>query len=253
MNQKDNLNNICVEELTAEERQAYEYLCRYADKERRGELIEAVKGKSSSALSAIYRAKLYSKRKVTLYSIFLGWLGVDRFYIGDFITGIFKPILNVLTLGLFWALDIVMTRVEAGDKNLNKLLEVIKSHDGIDIDSLTETERSAYDYISSFLPDEQKTRAVSVVRGKSEGALAAVRNVRVYSKKSLKLFSVFLGGYGVDHFYVGDVKGGIDKIVFNLFSIWWLYDIINLQRKADERAYKKLCFELNALDRAVAA
>jgi TM2 domain-containing membrane protein YozV len=41
------------------------------------------------------------------------------------------------------------------------------------------------------------------------------------------LFSIFLGGIGVDRFYLGYVGLGILKIItFGGFGIWWLIDVI---------------------------
>ena len=41
------------------------------------------------------------------------------------------------------------------------------------------------------------------------------------------LFSIFLGGIGIDRFYLGYVGLGVLKIItFSGFGIWWLIDVI---------------------------
>ncbi len=41
------------------------------------------------------------------------------------------------------------------------------------------------------------------------------------------LFSIFLGGFGVDRFYMGYTFLGILKLItFGGFGIWWLIDLI---------------------------
>ena len=47
-----------------------------------------------------------------LLSIFLGWLGVDRFYMGYIGTGILKLVISLVTLGIagwiWWIIDIIL-------------------------------------------------------------------------------------------------------------------------------------------------
>jgi len=48
------------------------------------------------------------------------------------------------------------------------------------------------------------------------------------------LFSIFLGGLGVDRFYMGYVGTGILKLItFGGFGIWYLIDIILIAVKHD--------------------
>lgn len=48
------------------------------------------------------------------YAIFLGWIGADRFYIGDTVIGICKA-LTLSFYGLFWIVDIIIIRSHKDD------------------------------------------------------------------------------------------------------------------------------------------
>lgn len=66
-----------------------------------------------------------STRRVLLFSIFLGWLGVDRFMIGDKGFGVLK----MLTLGVFGILMIVdwfTLKYEIHYKNFQKFMRVVQ-------------------------------------------------------------------------------------------------------------------------------
>ena len=62
---------------------------------------------------------------VILLSIFLGGLGVDRFYIGDSGTGIAKLLLGWLTAGIWPLIDIFVCHKAAKQKNLESLMAVL--------------------------------------------------------------------------------------------------------------------------------
>ena len=43
----------------------------------------------------------------------------------------------------------------------------------------------------------------------------------------LLLLSIFIGGLGIDRFYIGKIGTGILKLItFGGFGIWWLIDLI---------------------------
>ena len=60
-----------------------------------------------------------------LLSIFLGGLGVDRFYIGDIGLGVAKLLLGWLTLGIWPLIDMFCAFGAAKKKNLQNILAAI--------------------------------------------------------------------------------------------------------------------------------
>ena len=67
-----------------------------------------------------------SSTTTLLFSIFLGNLGVDRFYIGDIGLGIGKLICGLLTLELWPFIDIFFSYRAAKKKNLTYILLATK-------------------------------------------------------------------------------------------------------------------------------
>lgn len=63
---------------------------------------------------------------VLLFSIFLGGLGVDRFYIGDTGLGIAKLLVGWLTFGIWPIIDIFFCYKKAKENNLQMLLNCLK-------------------------------------------------------------------------------------------------------------------------------
>jgi len=70
------------------------------------EAIEATR-----SLEDLRRIQPRKKQTALLLSIFLGWAGGDRFYLGDYGAG-FKKLITGGGLGIWWLLDII--RIAAG-------------------------------------------------------------------------------------------------------------------------------------------
>lgn len=115
-----------------------------------------------------------------LLSLFLGTLGVDRFYLGQIGLGIAKLLLSWATFGIWQIIDF--------------LLVASRKANGV------------------FSWDDEP--APGQLPERSHGAALVI--------------SFFLGGLGVDRFYVGHVGLGVAKFFLNWATcgIWWLVDFI---------------------------
>lgn len=73
----------------------------------------------------------------------------------------------------------------------------------------------------------------------------AYDNISLCKTKSPMLtiiFSIFLGGVGVDRFYIGDIGLGVAKFLFGgfTFGLWWLIDIFCCYKKVKEKNLIKI-------------
>lgn len=73
----------------------------------------------------ISSCKFYDSKTTLLFSIFLGGLGIDRFYLGDTGTGIGKLLLGWLTFGIWPFIDIFFSYKKAHEKNFDKIMELL--------------------------------------------------------------------------------------------------------------------------------
>lgn len=48
------------------------------------------------------------------------------------------------------------------------------------------------------------------------------------------LLSIFLGGFGIDRFYLGEIGSGVAKLLLSWMTlgIWWLIDVIRIATKS---------------------
>lgn len=54
------------------------------------------------------------------------------------------------------------------------------------------------------------------------------------------LISLFVGGFGVDRFMLGEIVSGVCKLLFGWLTlgIWWLVDVIRISEKTKKYNYK---------------
>ena len=93
-----------------------------------------------------------------------------------------------------------------------------------------------------FIPNNQLLAFKNALIHASDEAYDNLISVPLKSSTVTLLLSIFLGGLGVDRFYVGDVGLGVAKLLFGFFTlgIWPFVDIFISHKKAKEKNYQKL-------------
>lgn len=98
----------------------------YIPEEKKMELQQRLSVMPDEAGMVISEVNFKSSTTTLILSIFLGDLGIDRFYVGDIGLGVLK----LLTVGLFgvWGfIDIFLCYKKAKKKNYETILECLKS------------------------------------------------------------------------------------------------------------------------------
>lgn len=97
-----------------------------------------------------------------------------------------------------------------------------------------------------IVPSEQEPLLQSALRNAPDGLYENVATIKTYKKGTVILLSIFLGGLGVDRFYIGDVGLGIAKLLFGWATagLWWFIDIFVCVKKAKEKNMKKIMMSL---------
>lgn len=98
----------------------------YIPEEKKMELQQRLSVMPDEAGMVISRVNFKSSTTTLILSIFLGDLGIDRFYVGDIGLGVLK----LLTVGLFgvWGfIDIFLCYKKAKKKNYETILECLNS------------------------------------------------------------------------------------------------------------------------------
>ena len=120
------------------------------------DFIEKLRNADEECYERMLNCPMKNKTTVTLFSIFLGVFGVDRFYLGDFILGIIKLIVNIvfpiiyaliianiksvnaattlmigimiwgLIINVWWLVEIFLCRKRVGKKNVERIRSFIE-------------------------------------------------------------------------------------------------------------------------------
>ena len=85
-------------------------------------LKTALEKVEDSAYDDILVSKIHSPTTTLILSIFLGAIGIDRFYIGDVGIGVCKLLFGWLTLGIWPIIDIFCSFKRAKVKNFENIL-----------------------------------------------------------------------------------------------------------------------------------
>ena len=74
-----------------------------------------------------------------------------------------------------------------------------------------------------------------------DSRFAMIASVKLKNPKNMLLVSIFLGGYGIDRFMLGDIAmGALKFFTAGLFCILWIADIFTIQNKTKELNYNKI-------------
>ena len=69
--------------------------------------------------------ELLSLKKYTLISIFLGFWGVDRFLLKDYVIGVLKILGNFFFLGIVYFADLYFIRQKVKEINISRLFDYL--------------------------------------------------------------------------------------------------------------------------------
>ncbi len=85
-------------------------------------LKSALEKADDSSYDNLSMCKTYNITTTILLSVFVGALGVDRFYIGDFGLGICKLLFGWVTFGIWPLVDIFCSYKKTKEKNFNNII-----------------------------------------------------------------------------------------------------------------------------------
>lgn len=100
--------------------------------------------------------------------------------------------------------------------------------------------------VASFLGENMKrfnSSDMMMIRGRlaemSESQMVVLNSTEFKNPNAALLLSVFLGSWGVDRFYIGDVGAGVGKLLTaGGLGIWWLVDLFVISNKTKKNNVK---------------
>lgn len=94
-------------------------------RKRAAQLKNALHNANDNIYDIVMGVKTKSPTITLILAIFLGGLGIDRFYNGDIGLGFLKFFINGLTFGILWIVDIFLSYRSTKEKNFIKLMSVL--------------------------------------------------------------------------------------------------------------------------------
>ena len=110
----------------------------------------------------------------------------------------------------------------------------------------TEKEKRIQRFIienKKFLPQSSIYSLKDQLLKLTDEQLEQIEWVKFKDPTILLIISIFLGGFGVDRFILGDTFKGVLKLILTFFFvgvIWWLIDLFKITDKTMEYNYNKL-------------
>ena len=106
--------------------------------------------------------------------------------------------------------------------------------------------QEVYSTYVNALPEEKKLVFKNALKKADDDKYDNLVGVSVKSPVATVLLSIFLGGLGVDRFYIGDVGLGVGKLLVGWLTagIWPFIDIFFSYKKAKEKNFQALMLAL---------
>ena len=105
-----------------------------------------------------------------------------------------------------------------------------------------ENKRVVLNAIGKNLPEEKMMYFKKALENAPDEVVDELLCANLHNPTHILLFSIFLGGLGVDRFMIGDVGLGVGKLLLGAFTcgIWPLIDIFVSYKKAKEKNFQTI-------------
>lgn len=109
-----------------------------------------------------------------------------------------------------------------------------------------ENVRQVLAMLDGKIPEEKKILLRDRLLASPDEACDRLLCAKLHNPTHVLLFSIFLGGLGVDRFMIGDTGLGIAKLLFGWVTcgIWPIIDIFISHNKAKEKNFNNLMISL---------
>lgn len=96
--------------------------------------------------------------------------------------------------------------------------------------------------LQNKIPENQVVILKNALSKAQDESYDVLSSMTFKSATTTLLLSIFLGGFGVDRFYIGDVGVGICKLLFGMLTlgIWPFIDIFVTYKKAKVKNLNKI-------------
>lgn len=105
-----------------------------------------------------------------------------------------------------------------------------------------ESVRQILSMVSDKLPEKKLMVLKNKLADADDSKYDEIACANLHNPTHILLFSIFLGGFGVDRFMIGDVGLGVAKLLFGWLTcgIWPLIDIFMSYKSSKEKNFNKL-------------
>ena len=93
-----------------------------------------------------------------------------------------------------------------------------------------------------YIPSDKVLALKNMLESAEDSAYDSLLAVNMKNSTTTIILSIFLGGFGVDRFYIGDVGVGVAKLLLGALTlgIWPLVDIFCCYKKAKEKNFNAI-------------